>query len=537
MTGAKIQPDLFDIILRFRTKSIVISSDIKMMYRQILVNQSDRKFQKILWRSSPDEPLKTYQLNTVTYGTTAAPFLAVRCLREVANEIRQKDPTVAKIIENDMYMDDLLTVTDSVESAAKICKNITDYFLKRGFELRKWKSNNASILKELNTVDDDNFIDFSMSDNTATKTLGLLWLCQSDSLVYKIATPKLRKDITKRILLSDIATIFDPLGLISPCIIMAKILLQKLWLEKLTWDQPVPNSLAQEWLSLYNELSELHTLTISRQIKCKNPISLSLHGFSDACEKSYGACLYLVSESAEGHRECHLVCAKSKVAPLKSLTMPRLELSAAVLLAALITKFKNTCDLSLGIIYCWTDSTIVLGWLRTTSNTLKPFVSHRVAEIQNSTKGCQWRHVPTDSNPADVVSRGSRPRNLILNKLWWNGPTWLTEDQSQWPDLITPPVDLPEVKNCMLITPRQNIDFPFERFSNLITLKRTVAFMFRFFNITRKEYDNQKSRHLIVSEINSTFEKVIIISHMSFFEEYQLLKQGNPLLRKSRILG
>ncbi|XP_048524394.1 uncharacterized protein LOC125505175, partial [Dendroctonus ponderosae] len=255
MTGAKIQPDLFNIILRFRTKSIVISSDIKMMYRQILINKTDRKFQKILWRSGPDEPLKTYQLNTVTYGTTAAPFLAVRCLKEIANEVRQ---------------DDLLTVTDSVESAAKFCKNITDYFLKRGFELRKWKSNNPSILKELNTVDDDNFIDFSMSDNAATKTLGLLWLCQSDSLVYKIATPNLRKNITKRILLSDIATIFDPLGLISPCIILAKVLLQKLWLERLTWDQPVPDNLAQECLSLYNEFSELQTLKISRQIKCKN---------------------------------------------------------------------------------------------------------------------------------------------------------------------------------------------------------------------------------------------------------------------------
>nr|CAH7769929.1 unnamed protein product [Callosobruchus chinensis] len=223
MTGPIIQQDLLSIILRFRMRSIVLSSDIKMMYRQVLINPNQRNLQKIVWRSNPNEPLKTFQLNTVTYGTTAASFLAIRCLHQLAYECEVEHPNIAKIIRNDMYVDDLLTCVDTEQEANYIISHITQIFLQRGFELRKWKSNDKNVLSDIDIEHTSNIVEFSANKDHETKTLGLFWKCDQDILTYKINVNNSHSgQMTKRIILSKISTIFDPLGLVSPCIITAK---------------------------------------------------------------------------------------------------------------------------------------------------------------------------------------------------------------------------------------------------------------------------------------------------------------------------
>nr|CAH7729738.1 unnamed protein product [Callosobruchus chinensis] len=223
MTGPIIQQDLLSIILRFRMRSIVLSSDIKMMYRQVLINPNQRNLQKIVWRSNPNEPLKTFQLNTVTYGTTAASFLAIRCLHQLAYECEVEHPNIAKIIRNDMYVDDLLTCVDTEQEANYIISHITQIFLQRGFELRKWKSNDKNVLSDIDIEHTSNIVEFSANKDLETKTLGLFWKCDQDTLTYKINVDNSHSgQMTKRIILSRISTIFDPLGLVSPCIITAK---------------------------------------------------------------------------------------------------------------------------------------------------------------------------------------------------------------------------------------------------------------------------------------------------------------------------
>nr|CAH7741098.1 unnamed protein product [Callosobruchus chinensis] len=224
MTGPIIQQDLLSIILRFRMRSIVLSSDIKMMYRQVLINPNQRNLQKIVWRSNPNEPLKTFQLNTVTYGTTAASFLAIRCLHQLAYECEVEHPNIAKIIRNDMYVDDLLTCVDTEQEANYIISHITQIFLQRGFELRKWKSNDKNVLSDIDIEHTSNIVEFSANKDHETKTLGLFWKCDQDILTYKINVNNSHSgQMTKRIILSRISTIFDPLGLVSPCIITAKV--------------------------------------------------------------------------------------------------------------------------------------------------------------------------------------------------------------------------------------------------------------------------------------------------------------------------
>ncbi|XP_050305576.1 uncharacterized protein LOC126742816 [Anthonomus grandis grandis] len=209
MTGPIIQRDLLSILLDFRMRSIVISSDIKMMYRQVLVSPEDRKLQRILWRTSPNETIKTYELNTVTYGTTAASFLAIRCLHQVADECENEHPIIANIIRNNMYVDDLLASVDSEEDAKYIVENISKILFKRGFELRKWKSNKKNVL--LGNHSDSNVVEFSVNKEGESKTLGLLWGCDRDILTYKIRiiqNQNYDNYITKQTILSTIATIF-----------------------------------------------------------------------------------------------------------------------------------------------------------------------------------------------------------------------------------------------------------------------------------------------------------------------------------------
>nr|CAH7729894.1 unnamed protein product [Callosobruchus chinensis] len=365
MTGPIIQQDLLSIILRFRMRSIVLSSDIKMMYRQVLINPNQRNLQKIVWRSNPNEPLKTFQLNTVAYGTTAASFLAIRCLHQLAYECEVEHPNIAKIIRNDMYVDDLLTCVDTEQEANYIISHITQIFLQRG---------------DIDIEHTSNIVEFSANKDHETKTLGLFWKCDQDILTYKINVNKSHSgQMTKRIMLSRISTIFDPLGLVSPCIITAKVQLQKLWLENLTWDQPLPNNILTSWLEFSTDLDQLNDLLIKRKVTCDNYSQISLHGFADASESSYGACIYVVSRNANGDESSNLLCAKSKVAPLK--------------LATHIAKSIET------------------------------LLSNRVAEIQRLTETVEWRHVPTFDNPADIVSRGISPKRLLQSDLWFHGPT------------------------------------------------------------------------------------------------------------------
>lgn len=538
MVGPTIQQDLFSILLRFRMHKIVLSSDIQMMYRQVLINPEQRSLQKIVWRANPSDPIKIFQLNTVTYGTAAASFLAIRCLHEVARECESEHPVIANIIRNDMYVDDLLTSVDTSEEAKYVCEHISNVFRSRGFVLRKWKSNDESVIYGLDSEQGSKSIEFSNKEPVC-KTLGLSWECERDILTYKIRPVNFndRSKITKRVILSRIATIFDPLGLVSPCIIIAKVLLQKLWTEGLTWDQPLPEHILQSWLDFSVELDQLNKIVISRKVTCENPTTVSLHGFADASEASYGACLYIVTTNASQNHTSNLLCAKSKVAPLKSLTMPRLELCAALILSQLISKVLECSSLKFEKVYCWSDSTIVLGWLRTPPHTLKPFVANRVSEVQQLTNSFEWRHVPTLDNPADIVSRGLMPKHLISSRLWFHGPSWISNPDC-WPTVHTPETDLPEKRKLCLVIHTPEILFHFYRFSSLSKLKHVAAYVFRFINNCRQKPHLRNLSHLTVDELNVGFLNLVKYSQQeTFHEDIENLQKRGHLSSSSKILS
>ncbi|XP_063914810.1 uncharacterized protein LOC135131161 [Zophobas morio] len=434
MTGPTIQGDLFSLLCRFRTYQYVLSGDITKMYRMILVDEQDTNYQRIFWRISNDEPVQTFMLKTLTYGTTCAPYLAVRCLQQLAAEAQNTYPLASEIINRDFYMDDLLTGSNSVEQIVLIRDQLSQILIKGGFKLCKWASN---IPAESVVAESEPLTSVSWNKESEVKVLGFFWHCQNDELRYQVNIPLIESEqISKRHILSSVAKIFDPLGLVNPVIVKAKILLQGLWKLKLNWDEPVPPTFQNAWTKFVNELKDLRNYNITRKLIISYPyMAVEIHGFSDASTKAYGAAIYIRVIYQSGDVSVRLACAKSRVAPLNTVTLPRLELNAAVLLIKLFIKVNSILNLNVDRRYFWTDSTIVLAWLAESPNNWKPYVANRVAYVKKHSLIAEWHHVCSKDNPADMVSRGLLPRQLNQSTLWWHGPTWLRQTSNNWPSL------------------------------------------------------------------------------------------------------
>ncbi|XP_063630400.1 uncharacterized protein LOC134801733 [Cydia splendana] len=293
MVGPTVQDDLLSILIRFRQHRYIISSDVEKMYRQIWVHPDDRHLQKILWRSSETKPLLVHELNTVSYGTASAPFLATRCLKQIGLDC--DDEKVKEVIVHDFYVDDLLTGGDDLTAVEEIRHKVTQALSSAGMNLRKWKSNEPRLLCEPS----QSSVNLNIGSNEPSKTLGLGWHPESDELYFPIGK-LVPKGNTKRDMLSVIAQIFDPLGLLSPFVITMKMLLQRLWLQKITWEEELPPGITKQWVELLEGLPALNDVRVPRHVICNSHVAFDLHIFSDASERAYGACVYVRSVDKEG---------------------------------------------------------------------------------------------------------------------------------------------------------------------------------------------------------------------------------------------
>lgn len=537
LVGPVVQPDILSILLRFRSHIYAFSSDIQSMYRQILVDKDQRRFQKIIWRYSPDKPLQSYELNTVTYGTASAPFLATRCLKQIGEECALSQPLVSKVILNSFYVDDCLSGSDDFVQARDMCASLQKVLSSSGFPLRKWLANDPAILSGINA--------FTLHPDLHTfgaqsKTLGLVWSSSSDELLFSTSlSPSIQ--ISKRSILSEVSQIFDPLGLVCPCLMKAKFLLQSLWLSKLSWDDEVPVFICEEWTTIRSSLRSLelrfprNAFGTSPETRAK---SVSLHGFSDASIKGYGACLYVRSVMDDGSIRCNLLIAKGRVAPLKQLSIPKLELLGAVTLANLVDRTMSALEMNFKEIILWTDSTIVLSWLRMQPNQLNTFVANRVAHVQELTVSASWKHVASKDNPSDLISRGVMPTDLVKCPLWFHGPCWLQLPDSNWPNSTFDIISIPEIRNTVtLATTTSEEYFLIPNYSSLPRLKRIVAWCFRFKANCFKAPHERELGPLSALELDIAIKSLIQLSQReSFAYELKLLHKQQSI-NSSKLLG
>lgn len=490
LVGPKLQKDIVELMCNFRIHKIVFTADIRQMYRQILMDKNSASYQHILWRESPSHPVKEYELQTVTYGTSSAPFLAIRTLHQLANDEKLNYPEAASTLIDNTYVDDIINGAHTLEGARHRIMELIALLQKGGFELRKWSSNCPEILEDIPVSYLEVPLSFELdADKKNINILGIKWIPSLDKFTYKINNC-FSDHCTKRIILSTIARLYDPLGFINPVVFIAKCFMQNLWKIQIGWDDEIPSEMNLKWKKYIKELPSLANLRIDRYVTTSPKSRCILVGFSDASERGYCGIVYLVVINNK-EISSHILLAKSRVAPIKVTSIPRLELLGAVLLANLLTYCKDVYKDKLQIerIIAFTDSTIVLAWLKTPSFLLQTFIANRVEAIIENIPYEHWYHISSQENPADLGSRGVFPNEIAEASLWWYGPNFLSSPLEEWllvkPQNI-PAKQLPEYKSKNIIAlvtnvPTRDQEFLL-KFSSLSKLLRVISWCRRFIN-------------------------------------------------------
>ncbi|XP_063534991.1 uncharacterized protein LOC134744973 [Cydia strobilella] len=512
------------------------AKDIVKMYRQIKVSEEDSEFQRILWRETPEENIKEYKMLRFTLGTSSAPYLAVKSLIQVAKDEGKVFPLAAERVKHEFYMDDLMSGCESEEEAIEIYKQMNELLKRGGFEFQKWASNSEAMLKQIQQESlgkqDKKKIEVKLE--ATNKILGLTWSRTSDEFVYAVQLPPMSAPVTKRKVISDISKLYDPQGWIAPSIIKAKIFIQKLWLAGIGWDEELPQPLLQEWTKYREDLSDLTQFRLKRWVYYNADAKLvELHGFCDASNSAFAAVIYLRVIDARGEVYVSLITAKTRVSPIKQLSLPRLELSGAVLLAKLIIEVSGVLNIPKSNIHAWTDSEIVLAWLSSHPSRWKTFIGNRCLEILTVTDRNQWSHVKSEHNPADCASRGIRASELIGLELWLRGPSWLNEKVIQYsnPKELNTNLEERKIKTHLSTSVEDHgeVDDIWAKFSSLTKLLRVIAYCRRFLS-----KEKPKHTYLLKKEIEDAL--IIMIKKcqlQAFFEEWKDVKQGKSVSKKS----
>ncbi|XP_057329854.1 uncharacterized protein LOC130670463 [Microplitis mediator] len=490
--GPTRHTDLTSLWIRFRIYEVVFTADTEKMFRQIIIRPEDRKYQRIIWRNKEGK-LTTMVINVLIFGGRTSPFIASRTFAQLAEDEGHRYPLAATIITKETYVDDTATGADTLEEAREK-RNQLIALLKLGcFNIRQWASNVPELLEDLPKESINS--KFQLGESVTLKTLGIYWNANEDTIVYTVKLP-------------------EP--------------------TKLDWNESLPLDLHTEWRQFQTQLQELNHYTFPRHAPISGTQVTEIHGFCDASEKAYGACLYLRTIDSTGDIKTELLCAKSRVAPTKSTTIPRLELCGASVLSNLYASVVRDLPVPIDKTIFWTDSTIVLYWLKSSEpQQLKQFVSNRVLNILKNTRKDDWYHVRTKDNPADILSRGLLPTEFIRSALWRHGPTWLQQTSDTWPTLDLPKINtpIPELKRvlCFHATPRDTELW--NKFSSMTRLESIVALCMRM------KIDNKNKGIIRLEEIHNA-RKIIfkLAQSIAFAEEIHRIQRKMPLSSHSKLL-
>ena len=485
LSGDPILNDLCCILLRFRVHPIGICTDIEKAFLHISLHEPDRDFTRFLWLSDPKDPESefiTYRFKVVLFGAVCSPFMlnaALLC------HLSQYSSSTAKDMLSNLYVDNIVSGCPSESEAVQYYRDARSLMKDAHFNLRSWASNSHQLTNQAVT-------DKVLDNNNPVNVLRLQWDMQADKLFLtsKSLIPSVTSLITKREVLRESCKVFDPLGLLSPVTIRAKTFMQSLWQRNVEWDEPQADDDQWKWLSIAEDIQDAKGVQIPRhyfQITNDAKQPDGLHVFADASLTAYGAVAFLCRGS-----NTSFVIAKSRVAPLKPLTLPKLELMGALTAARLcnfVLQALHTLNIS---IHLWSDSQIVLHWI-TGKKATNTFVSHRITEIHNLSGPDCWRYCPTQDNPADLLTRGITSLQLKMSTLWKHGPPWLTSSNN-WPTWqFSPDIELQALAVvATTFTPSTgtrtqrttNIDtlINISHYGVLSRLLRVTAHLYRFIN-------------------------------------------------------
>ena len=383
--GPKLQRELFDVLLRFRRNPVAVVCDIAEMYLRVGIVPDDRTYHRFLWRHLDEQRTPdVYEFCRLVFGVNCSPFLAqyVAAQRH-AEKYRDTYPLAAETILKSTYMDDSMDSVADETRGVELYNQLSALWEKAGMHARKWLSNSTIVMEHVPQEDRISQINLDEGYLPSMKTLGIQWSANTDEFNFTINSPTESHKLTKRSFLKIVAALFDPLGFLAPFIIRAKVIIQEMWASGFGWDDQVDDAIFRKATKWLKELNDLHNIRIPRCLRNSCVIvSTTLHTMVDASQEAYGAAIYMHHFYITGDTSQRLVASKSRVAPLKAVSITRLELMAAVLGLRLTESVASALDIPVSDVVFWSDSMTVLWWIRGRSRDFKPFVANRVGDIQ-----------------------------------------------------------------------------------------------------------------------------------------------------------
>ena len=536
---------LVGVLSRFRKEPVGTIADIEAMFHQVLVDPRDRDVLRFLWWPGGDlsQELEEYRMVKHVFGAKSSPSIADFCLKKTA-ELESKgimSEAVATVKKN-MYVDDLMKSTSTVEKAITLVGQLRELLARGGFRLTKWCSNRREVLAAIPESERAKSVVNLHIDRLPTEsTLGVKWNVEVDKFQWEISEEKMElihnKPNTRRGILSIVYSIFDPLGIVAPFTMKAKLLLQMLSRMKIGWDDQIGETERMQWMRWLADLPKLADVQVER---CFKPDSfgdvklVELHLFSDASRVGYSAVAYLRLVDVNGCIHCAFVIAKARLAPIKEISIPRLELSAAVISVKLRVQIQEELEMDIQRVCHWTDSTSVLKCIFNESKRFHTFESNRLTIIHSHSSPTEWRYVNTEDNPADDGSKGVKLEDLKKNDRWLKGPGFLWQEESEWPAMIEVPQltdDDPEVRKEIqvytTVSEVNPLDKLIQYYSSWWKLKRLVAWLLRYRRWLRGRF-KEPNKCLSVEEIKNAEREILRrVQEQSFPEVMKILKSQN----------
>ena len=442
LQGPDLTNDLLDVLMRFRDGHVAFTADVEAMFYQVSVPREDRDFLRFLWWPNGDLEMrpKTFRMTVHLFGACSSPSCASYALQRTAKDHGMCfEDDIAQTIAKNFYVDDCLRSGHDHEKVTRLAHEVKRLCDLGGFNLTKFMSNDRSLLNSFPTSEQGKqvkAIDLNRDQLPEAKALGVVWIPEDDALVVKTEVTK--RETTRRGILATVSSVYDPLGVAAPFILSGRKILQELCRLELEWDQVLPLHLEEEWRKWTEALPKFASFQINR---CLVPrdfgdcTDVQLHLFSDASEGGFGSVAYLRLTNQQGLVWCSFLYGKARVAPLKTVTIPRLELAAAVMAVRSKKKIEKAMILDTSTFF-WSDSMTVINYIRNKKTRFHTFVANRLKAIHEGSSTSQWRYVPGVLNPADEASRGCQTER------WLKGPDFLWKPESEWPEQ---PQDEPKV--------------------------------------------------------------------------------------------
>ena len=529
LQGPDLLNSMVGVLIRFREDPIAIMGDIEKMFHKFKVNEEHRDYLRFLWWESGnlESQPRSYRMKVHLFCATSSPGCANYGLKKLAIDNQNEfGKEATHFLLNDFYVDDGLTSCKNVAEAIQLIETTRQICAKANIRLHKLVSNHPEVLQSIPESErsETETLNINLEEVTIERALGIQWCIVSDEFHFRVTLAV--KPKTRRGILSTVASIFDPMGYIAPFTLIGKQILEDMCRENVGWDDPLSEDLATRWNRWLDELPALADIKIQRHVAPKefgDIVSRELHHFSDASFSGYGQCSYLRIVNARGEVFCTLIMGKSRVTPMKTITIPRLELTAALVSVKirnlLISELKHTVTREV----FWTDSKITLGYINNDAKRFHVFVANRVQQIKESTKANQWRHVPSSKNPADSASRGLLASELERST-WLSGPKFLWDIELPSNDStdISLSSDDPEVKKVIVNATKTSeatdvVLKKLEKFSRWSSAISAINLLRRTCYKGRDSYDPVKHRHESEMLIIKKLQKV------AFSEEIQRL--------------